>query len=108
MMLHIAHEEAIEYGFGISRELTEIPAEYDPSAYPTVASILEALESVHGRTCAHLANLSDEDLDQPITTPWGVRQQGIELIGHVIEHEIHHRGELSLILGLLGREGLDA
>ena len=30
------------------------------------------------------------------------------IIWHVIEHEIHHRGELSLILGLLGREGLDA
>jgi len=25
-----------------------------------------------------------------------------------MEHEIHHRGELSLILGLFGREGLDA
>ena len=26
---------------------------------------------------------------------------------HVLEHEIHHRGELSLITGILGREGLD-
>jgi uncharacterized damage-inducible protein DinB len=25
----------------------------------------------------------------------------------VLEHEVHHRGELSLIHGLLGREGLD-
>jgi uncharacterized damage-inducible protein DinB len=30
------------------------------------------------------------------------------MLWHVVEHEIHHRGELSLILGLLGREGLDA
>jgi uncharacterized damage-inducible protein DinB len=30
------------------------------------------------------------------------------MILHVIEHEIHHRGELSLKLGLLDREGLDA
>ena len=29
------------------------------------------------------------------------------IIWHVLEHEIHHRGELSLALGLLGREGLD-
>jgi uncharacterized damage-inducible protein DinB len=29
------------------------------------------------------------------------------VIWHVLEHEIHHRGELSLIHGLLGREGLD-
>ena len=30
------------------------------------------------------------------------------MIEHMIDHEIHHRGELSLILGLLGREGLNA
>jgi uncharacterized damage-inducible protein DinB len=32
----------------------------------------------------------------------------LEMLGHILEHEIHHRGELSLILGLLGREGLNA
>jgi len=30
------------------------------------------------------------------------------MLWHTIEHEIHHRGELSLTLGLLGRAGLDA
>ena len=29
------------------------------------------------------------------------------IIWHVLEHEIHHRGELSFILGTLGRTGLD-
>jgi uncharacterized damage-inducible protein DinB len=30
------------------------------------------------------------------------------MVWHVMEHEIHHRGELSLLLGMLGHEGLDA
>jgi uncharacterized damage-inducible protein DinB len=29
------------------------------------------------------------------------------IIWHVLEHEIHHRGELSILIGLLGREGLE-
>ncbi len=43
-----------------------------------------------------------------VETPWGAKSRRIELLWHVIEHEIHHRGELSLMLGMLGREGLDA
>ncbi|MCE5207568.1 MAG: DinB family protein [Chloroflexi bacterium] len=30
------------------------------------------------------------------------------MLRHTLEHEIHHRGELSLTLGLLGHKGLDA
>jgi uncharacterized damage-inducible protein DinB len=30
------------------------------------------------------------------------------MISHLLEHEIHHRSELSLILGMLGTDGLDA
>ena len=31
-----------------------------------------------------------------------------DMLWHVLEHEIHHRAELSLTLGLLGHEGLNA
>jgi len=108
MMLHIAHEERIEFGYGISQEISEFPPEYDADAYPTVSSIQAALELVHERTRRHLATLDDDAVGRVITTPRGVSNRRLELIGHVIEHEIHHRGELSLVLGLLGREGLDA
>jgi uncharacterized damage-inducible protein DinB len=50
----------------------------------------------------------DEDLEIEIEAQWGETYPLIDMIWHVMEHEIHHRGELSLILGLLGREGLDA
>jgi uncharacterized damage-inducible protein DinB len=30
------------------------------------------------------------------------------MIDHIMEHEVHHRAELSLILGKLGREGFNA
>ena len=108
MMLHVAHEESIEFGYGISQEIKQFPPDYDAKAYPTVESVQALLETVHERTRRYLATLDDDTLGRVVATPWGVSERRLELIGHVIEHEIHHRGELSLVLGLLGREGLDA
>jgi uncharacterized damage-inducible protein DinB len=108
LMLHIAHEERGEFGLGIVQTLSEFPPEYDAQDYPSKEPIKLRLESVHTQTLKYLKTLNDDDLSRVITTPWGPRYRLIEMIGHLIEHEIHHRGELSLMLGMLGREGLNA
>ena len=63
---------------------------------------------MHARTVVYLRGLTDEALLSEIETPWGARVQQAEMLMHVLEHEVHHRGELSLMLGLRGRQGLDA
>lgn len=108
LMLHIAHEENIEFNYGIAQTLTELPSEYDPRSYPNIAAIKSLLASVHAPAVEYLSKLDDAALSQVISTPWGASQPLIEMLGHIIEHEIHHRAELSLILGILGRKGLDA
>jgi uncharacterized damage-inducible protein DinB len=108
LMLHIAHEENIEFNYGIAQTLSELPSEYDPQSYPTKAAIKSLLALVHAPAVEYLSRLDEAALDQVIATPWGASQPLIEMLGHLIEHEIHHRGELSLILGMLGRTGLDA
>jgi uncharacterized damage-inducible protein DinB len=64
------------------------------------------------RGCAevveYVSSLTDTDLGRVIKTPWGPQYRLVEMLDHMIEHEIHHRGELSLILGILGREGFNA
>jgi uncharacterized damage-inducible protein DinB len=62
---------------------------------------------VHARTEAWLETLDETGLERVIVRPSGHRRTVGWIIWHVVEHEIHHRGELSLILGMLGREGLD-
>jgi uncharacterized damage-inducible protein DinB len=52
--------------------------------------------------------MDERELGRRIELPWGGHTSLGWVVWHVLEHEIHHRGELSLILGLLGREGLDA
>jgi uncharacterized damage-inducible protein DinB len=107
-LLHIAHEEEIEVHYGITRALPDVPPAYDVARFADRASILDALAGVHNRTLVYLHDLSDAELLSNIETPWGQKPQQAGMLMHVIEHEVHHRGELSLMLGLLGRHGLDA
>ncbi|MGC1377809.1 MAG: DinB family protein [Anaerolineales bacterium] len=108
LMLHIAQEENGELNYGITQTLAGFPPDYDPQDYATVASIRALLASVHSSTLAYLETLTEADLNRVIVTPWGPSYPLIEMLGHILDHEIHHRAELSLILGMLGREGLNA
>ena len=108
LMLHIAQEENGEFNHGITQTLTEFPSEYPIAVFSTIAAIQALLESVHAPTLEYLKSMTSKDLKQIVVTPWGANISLIEMIGHLIEHEIHHRAELSLILGLLGRTGFDA
>ena len=108
IMLHIAHEEYGEFAHGIAQTLNEFPTEYDPEGYSSKEDVKALLESVHKQTLDYLRELNDSDLSRVINTPWGATYRLVEMIDHIIEHEVHHRAELSLILGILGREGFNA
>ena len=78
--------------------------DYALADYPTKEKIKEKLTESHSRTEKFLAGLEETDLqktfdsdDETFPLYW--------ILWHIIEHEIHHRGELSLILGMLGRKG---
>lgn len=109
IMLHIANTEEGWFRFVVTGELSEWPDDYSIEATPTPEAIKQLLAEVHARTEKYLARLTLSDLDRQIKLPW--RDEASLSLGwiiwHVLEHEIHHRGELSMILGLLGREGLD-
>lgn len=108
LILHIAQEEYGEIHYGITGKLDAFPPTYHQDEYQTIESLLGLIASVHAETMSSLEGISDEDLAGEVEAGWGGVYPLINLIWHVMEHEIHHRGELSLILGLLGREGIDA
>jgi uncharacterized damage-inducible protein DinB len=105
--LHIANAEEGWFRYAVKKEFSEWPPTYTLEDYPTLDSIKTLLAEVHNRTRAYLVSLQWEDFGRTFQAPWGEQFSIGWVIWHVIEHEIHHRGELSLILGLLGREGLD-
>jgi uncharacterized damage-inducible protein DinB len=108
IILHIAHEEQGEIQYGLTREMDDFPPEFREEEYPGLPSIRSVLAMVHAHTIEYLDTLDDQELDNEFEAQWGETKPLIDFIVHVMEHEVHHRGELSLILGLLGREGLDA
>ena len=69
--------------------------------FPTVDSLLVALDAVHAETRRIVEGLSVRDLSRTLETP-----AGPETIHHVLwyarEHTVHHRAQLFLRLRMLG------
>ena len=107
IILHIAEAEEGWIRYAILRQLEKWPEPHQPQEYPTTAALKSALTKVHEQTEQYLDSLDETHLIQWIDLPWDECQPLLDIIWHVVEHEIHHRGELSLILGLLGHTGLD-
>jgi uncharacterized damage-inducible protein DinB len=106
IMLHIADCED-NWLYGVVQHQIEPWIFYNLSDYPRRKEIKRLLTRAHHRTIPFLDTLEESDLERKFTTPDGEPYRLGWIIWHVLEHEIHHRGELSLALGLLGREGLD-
>lgn len=75
--------------------------------YPTLESIKSFLAEEHARTLDLIASFNEANWGKPYLFPDGCQYTPSWIFPHVIFHEVHHRGELSLTLGILGREGLD-
>ena len=75
--------------------------------YPTAASLLEAWRTVEGHVRGFLDTLADEDLSRAVefTLPraGGTRVMALgELLQHGANHGVHHRGQVALLVRLLG------
>jgi uncharacterized damage-inducible protein DinB len=106
-LLHIANAEHGWFRFGVTGELDEWPGKYSLDDYLRFEDIKKLLTEVHDWTEKFIADLTIDDYQKVIEVPWGEKIPLGWILWHVLEHEVHHRGELSLILGLLGRAGLD-
>ena len=106
IILHIADCED-NWLHGVVQGIYEPWIGYPEKDYPTRESMLAVLENAHEKTKTFLACHDTSDMDQEYLIPNEHPFKLGWIIWHVLEHEIHHRGELSLILGILGHEGLD-
>lgn len=74
--------------------------------YPTVASVRERWQEVEGHVRSFLSALRDDDLDRKVEWALGSGPAHTstlsDLLQHVIVHGIHHRGQVALLLRLLG------
>ena len=104
-MVHVLSAEAgwLDRCGGAKRD-----SRLNPADYPTVESVIQAWNKVEANVRAFLGTLKDEDLvrnaeystdrTEKISMPLG------ELMQHAANHGIHHRGQVALLLRLLGHE----
>ena len=81
-------------------------ARLNPEDYPTVESLIAVSNKVEGYVREFLSKLKDEDLarnaefmnerGEKRSMPLG------ELLQHAANHSVHHRGQVALLLRLLG------
>ena len=64
--------------------------------------VVEFMNRAHAESVEIFRSLSDDDLKRKCTTPGGAEIATWKWLRAMLEHEIHHRGQLYLYLGLLG------
>lgn len=74
----------------------ELADEYD--------AVIGFFESKHAESIEIFGKLTDEDLNKKCTTPAGNEITVWKWLRAMIEHEVHHRGQIYLMLGMLGVE----
>jgi uncharacterized damage-inducible protein DinB len=104
--VHVANAEDGWFRHIAQAELQEWPR-VDLQEYRTVKAVKSLLTGVHDRTLAYLETLTEAELGHPFETSWGATITVDWIIWHIVEHEIHHRGEIYLMLGLMGLEAPD-
>ncbi len=107
-LVHIASAEDGWFRYGVERSNQSWDETgIERASYPTVESVRKLLIDVHQKTEDFLSRVPEDQIDRPVALPWGGQTTLRWVIWHVLEHEIHHRGEVFLMLGLLGMEGPD-
>jgi uncharacterized damage-inducible protein DinB len=87
-------------------------AQRKPSIYPghgkeladVYDTIVDFMRRMHAESMVIFRGLTDEDLTAKCMTPGGVELRVGKWLRAMIEHEVHHRGQIYLYLSMLGIE----
>lgn len=94
----------------IERHMFAENARCRPSRYPGHGqklaagheAVLAYLDEMHRQSMDIFRELTPEDLQRRCETPGGTRLAVWKWLRSMVEHEIHHRGQIYLMLGMLG------
>lgn len=97
----------------IERYMYAENAQLKPSRYPGHGkeladgydAVLAYFNRAHDEAMQIFASLSDEDIQKECETPAGAKLRVWKWLRTLAEHEIHHRGQLYVYLGMIGIAG---
>jgi uncharacterized damage-inducible protein DinB len=94
----------------IERHMFAENAQGRPSRYPGHGreladgydEVMEFLARMHAESMAVFRALTAADLERRCETPAGIAMTTWKWLRAMVEHEVHHRGQIYLMLGMLG------
>ncbi|MGA2810765.1 MAG: DinB family protein [Candidatus Acidiferrum sp.] len=75
---------------------------HGPELAADLPAIFALMERLHAESMAIFRELSDQQLAAKCTTPGGGQLATAKWLRAMIEHEVHHRGQIYVYLGILG------
>ena len=68
------------------------------------AAVVDYFERMHAEAVAIFRELDSDALTRKVSTPAGIQITAWKWLRAMVEHEVHHRGQIYLMLGQLGLE----
>jgi len=103
LIRHLAGTERWMFAENAQRRLSRYPGcgrEHADGAEAVIAYI----DRLHEESCEIFGALSAADLTEKCETPGGIEITVWKWLRAMVEHEVHHRGQIYLMLGMLGVE----
>ena len=101
LMRHLASIERWMFAENSQRRKSSYPG-HGPELADGYDNIVDYMRRMHDESMAIFRSLSDADLEEKCMTPGGVELRVGKWLRSMIEHEVHHRGQIYLYLSMLG------
>jgi uncharacterized damage-inducible protein DinB len=100
LVRHLAAAERYMFGENVQQKPSRYPG-HGPELADGYDEVLGFLDRMHVETVAIIRGLSEEDLRKKCMTPGGIEITVWKWLRAMVEHEIHHRGQIYLYLAML-------
>lgn len=101
VLRHLAAIERWMFAENALRKPSRYPG-HGPELGATFAEVIDYMNRMHAESMEIFRSLSPEQLEMKCTTPAGAELRVSKWLRLMIEHEIHHRGQLYMYLAMLG------
>jgi uncharacterized damage-inducible protein DinB len=100
LIRHLAAIERYMYAENIQLKPSRYPG-HGKELADGYAEVLEFIELLHAESMEIFGSLRDEDLEKRCLTPGGASIAIHKWLRAMVEHEVHHRGQIYLYLGMI-------
>jgi uncharacterized damage-inducible protein DinB len=101
LVRHIAATERWMFAENVRGRPSRYPG-HGPELAAGFPAVLAYLAKMHEESMLVFRGLTPEQLKAPVTTPAGTPLPAWKWLRAMVEHEVHHRGQLYLMLSMLG------